>query len=277
MQPACTSPSDVVRSVKDFSKDSSLVEGLMVGLPCEQPDSAAVASAQHVRDRMDTCGPVVQKKLKTEPVWALTDIDVDPLNFEVNTLSHEFNRLQVLKSFCILDECKDDALDTLTGMGCRMFDTPVCLVSLVDLDRLWFVSNRGFGDAREILRENSLCSYCIMSKMDMIVVPDTTKDERFMRSPVVTGGAKVRFYAGAALVCPDGTYYCIEVCAGYQRVLRQMPTSFSFAGSPSPLCSVTRKDIELETTVSLISSPVRKDFRKKSRRLSRILLPRQCE
>ena len=38
----------------------------------------------------------------------------------------------------------------------------------------------------------------------MLVVPDATQDFRFRDNPLVTSGIEIRFYAGAALVSPEG-------------------------------------------------------------------------
>jgi hypothetical protein len=201
--------SKVGRSVKDFPSESSLFDALQVGVSVSrhERDSASEISSQHLKKQKVKGEHQCMQIEETEPVWALSDLDVDPLHFEKNTLSAEFNRLQVLKSFRCLDEHRIDALDTLTRIGTHTFDVPICAVSLVDMDRIWFVSARGVGEARETFRKNALCSYSLMCKAGVIVVPDTTKDKRFCQDAMVVGGPKCRFYAGAALVSPEGTYY----------------------------------------------------------------------
>jgi hypothetical protein len=216
--------SKVGRSVKDFPTETSLFDALQIGLPgtYNERDSASVTSSQQVNNVTAETSETqqhVDKKQKvngkqqgmqseeTQPVWALPDIDLDPLHFEKNTLSSEFNRLQVLKSFRCLDERNIDALDTLTRMGSHTFGVPICVVTLVDLDRIWIVSGPALGEACETSRKNALCSWSIMCQAGVMVVPDTTKDKRFAQNPLVVGGPKYRFYAGAVLLSPEGMYY----------------------------------------------------------------------
>jgi hypothetical protein len=204
--------SKVGRSAKDFPTETSLFDALQIGLPvsCYERDSASDIISKQVSNATETSETQqhVDKKQKvTQPVWALPDIDLDPLHFEKNTLSAEFNRLQVLKSFRCLDERNIDALDTLTRIGSHTFGVSMCAVSLVDLDRIWIASGLGLGEACEITRKNALCSWCIMCQAGVMVVPDTTKDKRFAQNPLVVSGPLCRFYAGAALVSPEGTYY----------------------------------------------------------------------
>jgi len=175
-------------SVKDFPTADALIHAL----------------------RMDDHGECRGGRERTEPEaselsnaeWTLGNYD--PETTEVSSLSEEFHRLQVLKSYFVLDEECEESLDRLTAMAGRMFDVPICVVSLVDLGRLWFISNRGLGDMRTIPRKDAFCSHAVLDKRDLLVIPDASSDPRFRDNPIVTGGPSVRFYAGAPLVTPEG-------------------------------------------------------------------------
>ena len=52
-------------------------------------------------------------------------------------------------------------------------------------------------------REISFCAHALASP-DVLLVPDTTADTRFADNPLVTGGPRIGFYAGAPLVTTDG-------------------------------------------------------------------------
>jgi GAF domain-containing protein len=52
-------------------------------------------------------------------------------------------------------------------------------------------------------RESSFCAHVILSDQVM-VVPDSVADSRFIHNIQVTGQPHIRFYAGAPLKAPDG-------------------------------------------------------------------------
>ena len=82
---------------------------------------------------------------------------------------------------------------------------PVALVTLVDEDRQWFKSCVGTTEC-ETSREVSFCAHALKRK-DVMVVPDALADPRFADNPMVVGGPRVRFYAGAPLHILGG--HCI--------------------------------------------------------------------
>jgi hypothetical protein len=145
--------------------------------------------------------------------WKVPKLDI--ATSEEESLEAEVLRLQVLRSYRILDTGRKGSFERLTALAARIFDVPICLVSLVDLSRQWFASNRGLGDVRETPRNLAFCAHAILSKLDVFIVPDTLEDPRFADSDLVTGDPKIRFYAGSPLVTPEGykigTFCIIDV------------------------------------------------------------------
>jgi len=117
-------------------------------------------------------------------------------------LPDEQRRLGILREYRILDTAAEKVFDDITSLAADVCNAPVCLLSFVDAHRLWFKSNVGM-EIQEAPRESSLCSHAIAGR-DIFVIPDARADERFCHSPIVTGPASVRFYAGMPLITPDG-------------------------------------------------------------------------
>eukprot|EP00523_Entomoneis_sp_CCMP467_P022077 CAMPEP_0168840386 /NCGR_PEP_ID=MMETSP0727-20121128/6641_1 /TAXON_ID=265536 /ORGANISM="Amphiprora sp., Strain CCMP467" /LENGTH=615 /DNA_ID=CAMNT_0008893889 /DNA_START=56 /DNA_END=1903 /DNA_ORIENTATION=+ len=133
--------------------------------------------------------------------WQLPLVDEDVT--EPQTMDQELKRLQALQSYFILDTEGEAQFDRITGLASQIFDTPIALVSLVDLGRQWFLSRVGL-DATETARKHAFCAHVILNKYKILVVPNASQDIRFQNNPLVTDGLKIRFYAGAALVSPEG-------------------------------------------------------------------------
>jgi len=116
--------------------------------------------------------------------------------------NHEARRLKVLWQYDILDTVPEEVFDDLTELAARICEAPIALISLVDEDRQWFKSKVGI-TVNETSRDISFCSRAI-KQQDLFIIPDATKDLRFADNPLVTSNPKIRFYAGAPLVAPDG-------------------------------------------------------------------------
>jgi signal transduction histidine kinase/CheY-like chemotaxis protein len=121
---------------------------------------------------------------------------------EPRTPPDEARRLQRLRDVGVLDSSPEERFDRLTRLAKRIFDVPTALVSLVDAERQWFKSKQGL-DADQTPRSVSFCGHAILGT-EIFVVPDARADQRFHDNPLVTGGPRIRFYAGAPLASPEG-------------------------------------------------------------------------
>merc|ERR1712072_149711 len=66
----------------------------------------------------------------------------------------EDERMSTLRSLELLDTPRHQEFERITALCGTALNVPICLVSLVDERRQWFLSNRGLGDTRETGREN---------------------------------------------------------------------------------------------------------------------------
>jgi CheY-like chemotaxis protein len=199
------------RSVNNYNttedlKDDLLFMGQKPSVPDEGWGISTAAPEPDVSiddtDVIDAVGNTVDEDLNTNLDWIVEGYDPETSN-EPN-LATELRRLAVLKSYRLIGQERVVAYERLCSLATRIFKVPMTLISAIDLDRQHYLSTRGMGDAQEGPRKTSFCAHNIASKLDLLVIPDATKDSRFKDNAQVTGMPHLRFYAGAPLVCPEG-------------------------------------------------------------------------
>ena len=114
----------------------------------------------------------------------------------------EKQRIENLYKYKILDTPPDGYFDDITSLATKIFNVPIAIITLVDIDRIWFKSSFGI-DAEQIPRDPGLCSSAIMSD-DVYVVENASIDPRTLSNPLVSGVMGLKFYAAAPLKSEDG-------------------------------------------------------------------------
>ena len=117
-------------------------------------------------------------------------------------LIKERDRLEALYQYNILDTESEEAFDNLVELASYICGTPIALITLIDKDRQWVKAKKGT-DISETPREISFCDYAIDGE-EIMVVEDTTADDRFRENPMVVSGPNIRFYAGSPLITSEG-------------------------------------------------------------------------
>lgn len=120
----------------------------------------------------------------------------------MNQHASETDRIAALRGYSILDTPAEPEFDALVQQAAALMETPIALISLIDAHRQWFKARVGL-DTQETPRSISFCTHAIMGD-DVMIVPDATKDVRFINNPLVIHDPSIRFYAGAILKDSNG-------------------------------------------------------------------------
>ncbi len=111
-------------------------------------------------------------------------------------------RVATLHSYSILDTRPEQGYEDVTALAVYICSAPYATITFVDKDRQWFKSESGFG-TNETGRADGFCA-CAIIQSKVLIIEDTLEDGRFENNPFVIGGPRIRFYAGAPLIAPNG-------------------------------------------------------------------------
>jgi signal transduction histidine kinase len=99
-------------------------------------------------------------------------------------------------------EQREPLFEEVAEIAREALGAPVGLVTLIDSDSSCFLAHVGT-EIAEVPKEFSLCAHSFASRRP-VVVPDALADPRWADQPVVTGGPRIRFYAGVPVILSAG-------------------------------------------------------------------------
>lgn len=143
--------------------------------------------------------------------------------------TNELERVRTLHKYGLLDTPPDGSFNKMAELASKIFNVPIAIISLVDVDRIWFKSHFGL-DINQIGREPGLCSSAILSD-DVYLIEDARNDPRCLNNPLVASDFGLQFYAAAPLTTKDGYNlgtFCIidkrqrHINSEQQLMLKQM-------------------------------------------------------
>ena len=124
-----------VRSATDYENEASLREALTeppyrdpTTLPPNEKSVGSCIFNGNLLDSFNCCDYQMGK--------------LDLSTSHAPTLEDEVERLMELKHFAVLDSDHEEKFERITALASRIFVVPICLISLVDIGRQWFLSNR---------------------------------------------------------------------------------------------------------------------------------------
>ncbi len=116
---------------------------------------------------------------------------------------HSADRAEAIDRLRLSERTNDPRLSGLVGTAKRTLGTEIAMFTVLDDRREWALAASGAARL-EFPIEQSVCLYTVQTS-DGMAVCDAQLDERFAGSPLASGPAALRYYAGYPVEAPDGT------------------------------------------------------------------------
>lgn len=115
--------------------------------------------------------------------------------------AQEEEALQSLRDYDILDTEREESFEVIARLATKFLESPVSLISFVDVDRQWWKASPGMeryvGEKRQLPRKEGYCAWVVSENKPLLVL-DPASDPRFKDNPGWTQ-LKIGFYAGVPI------------------------------------------------------------------------------
>lgn len=112
-------------------------------------------------------------------------------------------RIAALERYQIAGSQKETAFDSICRLACELFSVPISHISFLDADTEYIKAEVGLDGLERIGRSEGFCALAILQP-EVMLIEDASKNPVFANHPYVTGETKIRFYAAAPVITPDG-------------------------------------------------------------------------
>ncbi|MCG2611630.1 HAMP domain-containing histidine kinase [Flavobacterium sp. SM15] len=164
-------------------------------------------------------------------------------------------RLEILKSYEILDTDPETDYDNITYLASKICNTPISAITLVDQDRVWVKSKVGF-DSYDANRNTSFCALAITKPHKFISVNNVKNEKDFEALSKFNGFEDGGFYASVTLKSPEG-YNLGSLCVADfspKEITEDQAKSLEILGNQvSKLLELRKKNLRLLQTNKMLN------------------------
>lgn len=153
--------------------------------------------------------------------------------FDKNIIpANDLERIAALNRYHLIGSADHPALDQIVQLTAKTFETPMALISLVDLHQVFFKSGIGTDGLDSTPRGRSLCAIAILDN-EPLILHYAEEEKCLLANPVIAAEYGFKFYASAPLITADGFIIgslCITDTKLREFSLEQTETLKRFAG-----------------------------------------------
>lgn len=163
----------------------------------------------------------------------------------------------------ILDTDEESQFNDIVDLASLICDCPISTISFIDKERQWYKAKKNVS-IEETSLNISICAYTSWQGKTL-VVEDALLDERFSNFSNVTGGIKIRFYAGVPIRTSSGAIIgtlCVIDTKPRTINLQQLQAVEKLARQVSSLLELRllNKHLERTTTGLLKNTETHREF-----------------